>query len=461
MSTTVILIIVGVGVAGLVIIFVTKGKKKSAPPVQPRPPIDPPKPPQPPVIEPPVVRPSLPTITFPPAPPMPEMKSGPIDQVHISNVDDLDIGRAIMSVQNLNYKEIIVDRSGELRTPVILQPNTHLRIAASVEIRCLTREIPFRLMEHTSIIGGEGSVIHENESGHFEVIAGFYGSKRNGDPDEDITLYGFEIRGSNRKDFNSTPQAISLGNCKKFSIIKVFINGTHSIGIQAGGGSFFGHHAEDGIISHCRLEHVASQSIAVVNGRRIKIEYNSIINPGQENGPGSHPIDLEPNSDTGDALYDISIKSNFIDQRDAAVFGNGIIVQTAGKQMKELGKFVIEDNVLLGGHIIAPNPQYHGWLSNGIYIFGPGMRDVQVRRNKVWRATQAGIHAEGDGIIIDRNELVDAGGGGIEGVRLISLKNSQFTNNVYRSIGDGPNDNRILFQSSDNVKFEGNSGFAP
>ena len=398
---------------------------------------------------------SLPVPPLRPTPP-PLPASLP-DLYFIRDVSDL--GEAIRSAPP--NMEIVVTKSGELLSPVVLLPGSRLRLAQGVVITTRTEGIPFRLMEGTSIIGEPGSVIMESSvAGQFTVIAGFYGSETNGAADTDITLQGFEVRGSSeRTDTNSAPQAISLGNCKHFQVYGVWVNGTHSIGMQAGGAGFDGYAAEDGIVSHCRFTRVASQSLALVNGRRVRFEYNDFDAPGQIGGPGSHPIDLETNG-SDDVLYDIVIRGNYIDMRGAAVYGNGMIVQCSTGSA-EVGEIHIEDNLVIGGNPYEPNltPLM---LSNGIYVFGATMRDVTIKGNRIWRTGQSGLNLEGAGIVATDNELVNVGGGGIPGVVLdlrASTRESEFSRNTFKWAGEAPCDNRIQMITS-TVKMENNSGFA-
>jgi len=63
--------------------------------------------------------------------------------------------------------------------------------------------------------------------------------------------------------------------------------------------------------SNCLFTRVASQNLALVNGRNIVFEGNRFLSPGQSGGPGSTNIDLEPN-EPGDRLENVVIRRNFI-----------------------------------------------------------------------------------------------------------------------------------------------------
>jgi len=382
-------------------------------------------------------------------------------QVHIGQVDDvgLEINEA---EKTAGVREIVLEKSGELKTPVVLQDDMRLRLEPGVVILARTDDIPIRAKERTSVIGPgqtRAAIVESSALGQFTVITGYYGSEINGQPDADIQLQGFEVRGSlERKDFNSAPQAVSFGNCKRCSMEDVWINGTHSIGAALGGAGFLGYAAEDSKVVNCRFTRVASQSLAMVNGRRILFEHNRFDAPGQEGGPGATLIDVELNVDS-DVARDVIIRGNWLDSRIGSVNGNGIVVQ-ANTHSQDVGQILVEDNVLLGGN---PYPLVSNVMSNGIMVFGTDMRDVTVRHNRIWRTGQAGMYLGGAGIVAVDNELVDVGGGGTPGVSLVNLqatasKESEFSRNTFRYTGDGPSDSRIVMSNS-SVKMEGNSGF--
>src|SRR5205085_2194721 len=184
----------------------------------------------------------------------------------------------------------------------------------------------------------------------FTVVSAFNNAQRNGSADADIEVSNLQIRGAN-PGFNSAQQAVSLGNCSRCTADHVWINGTRSIGIQLGGASFEGHFAENSKVTNCQFTRVASQGLALVNGRNITFENNRFLAPGQNGGPGSSPIDLEPN-DANDHLENVIVRNNTIDARESevAVAGNGIIVQS-GSGTPHVGPVLIEGNTIIGGSI--------------------------------------------------------------------------------------------------------------
>lgn len=465
MNTTYIIIGIILALAAI-LFFVFKGRKRSHLPPVPKP-VEPLPEPEPLPSPTPAPKPEPPVeLALPVPPPMPKPgePSPPFPREHVLFLDldsAWDIGKGIMDLQNdRNGYEFNIAEAGnyELKTPVILKPGNRLRLDEGVLIAPRTEAIPFRLMEHASIIGEPDSVIYESDVlEQWTVIGGFYGTKENGLADFDITLYGLEIRGVKDKPFNSAPQAVSLGNCKKFDVQKLHINGTHSIGIQLGGWGGFGHSAEDGRVTHCRFTRVASQNLAVVNGRRIVLEYNFFEASGQPGGPGCSTIDLEPNN-KDDVLFDILVRGNWFDFRESSVHGNAIIAQAGvswlGEGPTEVGKILIEENVALGGN---PYPPVTGMMSNGVQVGGRYIQDVLVKHNEIWRAGQHGLYGAGKNIRFIGNQLVDVGGGGTAGAKFEGMT-GEVSGNKIRCLGHGPCDRRMEIVGGD-VKEESNEGF--
>jgi hypothetical protein len=236
---------------------------------------------------------------------------------------------------------------------------------------------------------------------------------------------------------------------------KVWINGTRSIGVQLGGSSSKGNFADNSKVTNCVFTRVASQNLALVNGRNIVFEGNQFLAAGQAGGPGSTNIDLEPN-EAKDRLENIIIRNNLIDVHDSEMptTGNGIVVQSGSAS--SVGPVLIENNRIIGG---VYEGKITNVLSNGIYVFGNTMRDVTIRNNVITRTGQSGISVEGRRIIVTNNELRDVGGGGIAGFK-VNAHDSQISNNTLKSLGTGIIDGRMLVSaaSSNNV-IENNPGF--
>jgi hypothetical protein len=352
--------------------------------------------------------------------------------------------------------EISVRGGGTISTQIIISPDHVLRLLPGTYVT-RTSNIPILLKSRASLIGsGWDSIVTESDAtGQFTVIGAYNQSILNGSPDSGLVIRDVQIKGAN-PGFNSAPQAISLGNCSGCTVDKVWVNGTRSIGIQLGGASATGHFAENSKVTNCLFTRVASQNLALVNGRNILFEGNRFLSPGQPGGPGSTNIDLEPNG-PDDRLENVIIRRNFIDGRlsEMPTTGNGIVVQ-ATTGTTHVGQILIEDNTIIGGSNQEP---ISNKLSNGIYIYG-AMKDVTIRNNSVTRTGQSGINIEGDHIVVDGNKLTDVGGGGIAGFR-IHATNSRIINNTYISSGvPQPADNQIEIApgSSGNV-YQNNRNF--
>jgi hypothetical protein len=352
--------------------------------------------------------------------------------------------------------EIVAKGGGTISTQVIISEDHVLRFLPGTYASSTTN-IPILMKSRSSVIGSgwESIIVESTAPGQFTVISAYNQSILNGQPDSGLVIRDVQVKGANPR-FNSAPQAIQLGNCSDCTVDKVWINGTHSIGIQLGGSASKGSFAENSKVINCLFTRVASQNLALVNGRNIVFEGNRFLSPGQAGGPGSTNIDLEPN-EPGDRLENVVIRRNFIDARESEMptTGNGIVVQ-ATTGTTHVGQILIEDNTIIGGSNQKPITNK---VSNGIYVFG-AMRNVTIRNNSITRTGQSGINIEGDRLLVENNKLTDVGGGGTPGFR-VNATNSQIINNAYISSGvPQPADNRIVVSpsSSRNV-FQNNRNF--
>ncbi len=353
--------------------------------------------------------------------------------------------------------DIVIRGGGTIRTQVVVSPGHVLRFSPGTYFS-ETSDIPILLKPGSSIIGSgwDAIIVESTAEGQFTVISAYNNSQRNGTADADLLIRGIQVKGAN-KGFHSAPQAISLGNCSRCTVENVWVNGTRSIGIQLGGSSSMGHFAQDSKVVNCLFTRVASQNLALVNGRNILFEGNRFMASGQPGGPGSTNIDLEPN-EGADRLENVIIRNNLIDVRESEVSptGNGIVVQaTTGTTY--VGPIVVENNTIIGGSIKEPITNI---LSNGIYVFGPTMRNVTIRNNTITRTGQAGINIEGTQITVTNNKLTDTGGGGLPGFYIQHVTNSRIVGNTFTYTGVGPADSRMLVvgESKGNV-YQNNPGF--
>lgn len=352
--------------------------------------------------------------------------------------------------------EIVVKGGGIISTQVIISSDHVLRFLPGTYVTN-TSAIPILMKSRSSVIGsGWESIIMESTApNQFTVISAYNQSVLNGKPDSALVIRDVQIKGAN-PGFNSAPQAISLGNCSGCTVDKVWINGTRSIGVQFGGSSSTGFFAENSKVTNCLFTRVASQNLALVNGKNIVFEGNRFMTSGQVGGPGNTNIDVEPNEGT-DRLENIVIRNNTIDVRnsDTAPTGNGIVVQaTSGTPY--VGPILIENNTIIGG---SNTGTITNVLSNGIYVFGATMRDVTIRDNSITRTGQSGIRIEGTRIYVLNNKLTDVGGGGTPGF-VVQATDCRIVGNTFSSNPNQSVDGTItvLPGSKGNI-FQNNHGF--
>jgi len=355
--------------------------------------------------------------------------------------------------------EIVARGGGRIETQIIISSDHTLRLEAGTYAP-VTEGIPILLKPRTSLVGAgwDRTIILESTAkDQFTVISAYNHSQRNGSADSDLNVRELQVKGAN-SGFNSAPQAISLGNCSRCAVEKVWVNGTRSIGIQLGGSAQFGHFADNSHVSGCLFTNVASQNLALVNGRNITFENNRFVNPGQPGGPGSTAIDLEPNNDD-DHVENVRIVNNVIDARTHDIqAGNGILVQS-GSGTRFVGPIFIEGNTIYGG---SNQGTITNVLSNGIYVFGITMKDVTIRNNKVTRMGQSGLRLEGTHFTVLNNQFTDVGGGGTAGFYMGDVTNSRFEGNTFTYTGVGPAaaNVQVVGQFKNNI-VRNNTGIGP
>jgi hypothetical protein len=352
--------------------------------------------------------------------------------------------------------EIRVQGGGTISTQVIISSGHVLRFQAGT-YATTTSNIPILLKPRSSVIGSgwDAIILESTAPGQFTVISAYNHSIENGTADSQLTISELQIKGANAG-FNSTPQAISLGNCSGCTVDKVWINGTRSIGIQLGGSAALGHFADNSKVTNCKFTRVASQNLALVNGRNIVFEGNQFLTPGQAGGPGSTNIDLEVNG-ADDHLENVTIRNNFIDVRGSELptSGNGIVIQ-ATSGTPHVRQILIENNTIIGGETVGTITNV---LSNGIYVFGATMRDVTIRNNTIRRTGQSGIRIEGTRIFVTNNQLSDVGGGGIPGF-VVNATDSKIVDNTLTYSGRGPVDgSMVILEGSRGNTYQNNRGW--
>ncbi|HEX8501189.1 MAG TPA: right-handed parallel beta-helix repeat-containing protein [Pyrinomonadaceae bacterium] len=384
--------------------------------------------------------------------------------VEASGFPGADLGAKINAADRAlgSAAGVIVARGGgRISTPVVISERHTLRLMPGTYAPS-TKEIPVLLKSGASLVGAgrENTVLLETTApGQFFVVAAFNSARRNGDSDSDIAVRDLQIKGAN-PGFDSAQQAIALGNCKNCVVERVWLNATRTIGIQLGGSAQYGNFAENSRVTDCLFTNVASQNLALVNGRNITFENNRFVNPGQPGGPGSTVIDLEPNG-ADDHLENVVIRNNLIDARTHTIqAGNGIVIQS-GSGTRFVGPVLVEGNTIYGG---SNQGTITNILSNGIYAFGHTMKDVTIRNNKVIRTGQSGLRIEGTRFTITGNEFTDVGGGGIPGFYMGDVSDSRIEGNRGFYSGNGPSDFNVQIVGQfkrNTVRNNGGMGFPP
>jgi hypothetical protein len=353
--------------------------------------------------------------------------------------------------------QIVARGGGRISTQIVVSSGHTLRLEAGTYAPD-TSVHPILLKPGSSLVGAgwDNTIILESTAkDQFTVISAYHNAQVNGEADADLTLRDFQVRGAN-PGFHSAPQAISLGNCSRCTVERVWVNGTRSIGIQLGGSSTLGHWAEGSKVVNCLFTRVASQNLALVNGRNILFENNRFIAPGQAGGPGSSTIDLEPNGAT-DRLENVIIRNNFIDGKDSELdtAGNGIIVQ-ATTGTPHVGNILVEGNTIIGGYNTPT--KVTSKISNGVYVFGGTMKDVRVVNNRITRMGQAGLNLEGANLVVVNNQMTDVGGGGTPGFIVVNVYGkSRIDGNTLHYTGNGPADGRMIVRGETRGTFFGNN----
>lgn len=219
---------------------------------------------------------------------------------------------------------------GTIATPVVISPSHTLQVASG-EYRATNDGAVIRLKDDSSLICDSLDAVLFESTGKndgagikpFTIVTAYNGSTLdapNGSLTRNLVVKGCHFKGA-RPDFDSTSQTVSLGNCHNCSATNNWLDGTRTIGIQAGGGSALGHYADNVIIAKNLLTTVASQNLAVVNATNVQVIDNTIKAPGQANGPGTVPIDVEPN--VGDRIMNIKIANNLVDMTGTVIDANG------------------------------------------------------------------------------------------------------------------------------------------
>ena len=358
--------------------------------------------------------------------------------------------------------EILVKGGGAISTQVIISPGHTLRFSAGTYRLGteLLSEGAFLLKSGTSVVGsGWDTIIVEPAKTGWIVFQSFNdirGQPTHGGTDSAIYISNLQIKGANPGVDGGVRQTVSLGNCHRCGVENLWLNGTGVIGVQAGGNDFGGNYAAGVNIRKNLFTHVASQAVAVVNGRDVKIDGNTFKDSGRCCAQGMTPIDLEPNN-PGDIIRNIEITNNTIDSSNSGfLHGNGILVQN-GARTSGFGPVLVKDNTVIGGGLI---PNSVGLVATGIYITA-FTRDVKVINNTVSRVAHSGIRLENTTRnYVSGNKLISTGTSGISSFEIINTTDSQIFNNVVLVNPNSPLGTEIIQEAGTSTRnsYKGNSG---
>lgn len=356
---------------------------------------------------------------------------------------------------------ILIKGGGTISTQVILSPGHTLRFSAGTYTlaTALLWEGAFLLHSRTSILGsGWDTIIVEPAKTGWTVFQSYNDIRAkpaHSGTDSDIHISNLQIKGANPGVDGGVRQTVSLGNCHRCGVENLWLNGTGVIGVQAGGSPFGDNYAEDVTIRKNLFTRVASQAVAVVNGRNVKIDGNIFKDSGRCCLQGMTAIDLEPN-DPGDIIRNIEITNNTIDSTNSGfLHGNGILVQN-GARTSGFGPVLVKDNVVIGGALISNSS---GSVAAGIYITA-FTQDVKVMNNTVRRVAHSGIRLENTTRnYVSGNKLISTGTGGILSFEVTNTTDSQIFNNVVVVDPNSPIGTEIIqeFGTSARNSYKGNS----
>jgi hypothetical protein len=267
--------------------------------------------------------------------------------------------------------------------------------------------------DNSSVVGsGWGTVLHETSNsdrtqGGLVVIRTFLNAQ-NGDnlSNKNVVIRDVQIASGGNLTTNGASAAISLGNAQNALVTNVYLNNTHSIGVEVGGGSNTGNHADSVTVSQCLFDGVGAVSLAAVNARHFTFANNRFRAGGNALGGNVNTpyIDLEPNVAT-DVIQDFVIDGNILEMISAppnpstgAPTIAGIAIQGS---MTPYGPGVLSNNVFLGG--TGASRAANG---GGIFL---GAENVTAIANTVKWNTNEGIRVSGKRNFVVNNYVQGVG----------------------------------------------------
>ena len=370
-----------------------------------------------------------------------------------------------------NAGEIVLSGGGTIATQIIISPNHTLRVVSGV-YRATSDGPVIRLKDDSSLVCDSwDAVLEESTKPHVQgtltfTIVGVYngtsGDAPNGTLSKNINVKGCHFRGA-RKDFDSVTQTVSMSNCNNCQVTKNWLEGTRTIGIQAGGSGQFGHTARNVLIANNLLTTVASQNLAVVNSIDVQVIDNVIRAPGQAGGPGVVPIDVEPN--VGDKIQNVRIANNMVDMTKTVIDASGakalhgIAIQNLN-EAKPFAGVEITRNTVYGGDLKDP----YNHISGGL-ILVRGAQNTVISNNIMRRGTYCVLLDSGSSKIkVIGNQMSSCGSGSSQPLRIQDSSDNEIIDNKLwndpANIHDFSTISRNIVEvgSSNNNIFRGNDG---
>jgi hypothetical protein len=359
---------------------------------------------------------------------------------------------------------------GTIATPVVVSSNHTLQVVSGVYPATNDGAV-IRLKDDSSLICDSWDAVllestGKNDAGGvkpFTIVAAYNGSSvdaPNGSLTRNLVVKGCHFKGA-RQDFDSTSQTVSLANCHNCSATNNWLDATRTIGIQTGGGSALGNYADNVVISKNLLTTVASQNIAVVNSSNVQVVDNTIKSPGQANGPGVVPIDVEPN--VGDRIVNVKIANNLIDMTDTAIDGSGTkgLHGLAVNNLNGARPFTgveVTLNTIYGGNLNDPNNHVSGAL-----ILLRSAQNTVVSNNTLRRGTYCIlIDSASSQLKVFGNQLSTCGSGSTQPFLIQDSSNNEIYDNKLwgdpANLYDFSEISRVIREAgaSDNNVFRGN-----
>lgn len=303
-----------------------------------------------------------------------------------------------------------------------------------------TSQAPFRLKNHSRMIGAPGNTVYESNVVNNEYIvyshnvgeaggvgAGIYG------PSDDIQVIGINFKSTDDTLLGvNNHSTVYFGNTSNAVIENCSFYRTRGYSIIFGGLGRDGYHCNGGSAFNNRFYEVGTQTVSVTNGQNIVISHNDI---DARNSVGTSTftiIDLEPNIDM-DVIDNIVVENNFLNVDDPNGFSKtiyGIAAQAASGTGQNI---VIRNNTVFGCSVL-PVPADFSPLGGGISM--TGILEGYIYGNTVRSGFQATITVSNSrGVRIFNNagyQVTDTSGDGNQ-IYLVGLAESSIHDNTLDS----------------------------